>query len=1259
MDQVTFDIVYRTNLRQVEAAIARIRSQAAASAITIPVTVANTGNQAASGASQSAAAARAQTAAVSAQAAQATAQARAQAAQQTAAANARAAQATAAARAQAAQTSAQAKAAAATAQAQATQSTAAARAATATAAASAAQNTAQARAQAAQRTAQARAAAAAAQAQATQTTAAARAATATAQAQAAQTTAQARAASATAQARAATAAAQARAAAANSQAQASASRAAAAAARSQRSVATAVQQSNRNVGLHTGSILRNAGSFLQWQLAMAPIVGTLAVIGSGLSNLLKVERQFATLRAVFQGTEADAQRLKGELLDLGTANAQAPDASIDVGTQFARLGLSRIQIIKATEVALQAANVAEIEAGEGARQLIAIYRGFGKTVGDLPAILDTLNAASNRSAATTKDLLDSLSRTGALARQTGLSFQELVGITAAAVEATGRTGAEFGTAIKTILVRLQDADVQGALQEQFSIDAAAGDSADIIGAIASKYSQLASSTDAATQKQAAQLAILVANNRQSSRFISILENYPRGLNLAADASFDFGNAQRENAQIIDTAAGEIDRLKAAFASLSVTIGDAGGEGAIAAVTAALRESISDWDRLIKRLDEVGSFELSDGLKDLWDFLSQSPVAFAESVTGLSLDAPADTSTAVLDALKTRIQETKGALEGFGAAAGVLDFTAGLGEAGSPIDASAVEQSIAALQNLRRAQEEGIALTQSAADAVASGQAFLRGEISQQEFLNTLRAGGADLRAAEVSVQARLEAQSLIALDAEKDRLAVLEKQREELQRQGAGIGDDEYVENAAAIQEVNDSTTDLSRNLGQIPDEPIDISPIGIDQLKLAISALDALQKKRRELIAQSLESVGLASTSDSAIRAEVAEIDRAIAALASKRDAEASEDGRKAIESRVRALTKERTAILATARLAQEQAAIAERAETARRQAENRLSEFAVGTTAAAKANSTSQGAGQLFRDSFAALQTPRAAADAGGPEAMRQLLAGAAQLDALQRAASGAALELDQRRFQVRADIANKELEILATIREETQEQSKRLAFASREQQLRAAALSAFQRQTGRSLGPDDVGSFDDDTRGTVSQFGRSINEGSGTGQFVPDGAARALAELQTEAALVGPAFAAASERANTMAVALGSMEAELAAAAARLAALADPTIGAATTSPGAGTTGSTEDVLASLGEVRDAILGQEQVFNQVANIETFVAQLGDINIPMDEIAQSIRDVFTEMVQERLAPLEEAVTDITRRNSGDNNSLLNATGW
>ena len=201
-------------------------------------------------------------------------------------------------------------------------------------------------------------------------------------------------------------------------------------------------------------VLSMAKKFIMWQaaatLVMQPINAIKNAIKDFNETLVTTEKRVIEIQRVINESIGDKD-VADTLYNLAIKYGQTPDDVREIALNFARAGMSWNDTIKATEAAVVALNVAELDATEASDGMIAIMTQFGLSATDLMDIVDKLNITADNAAVTTEKLLTALQRTGSSAKNANLTLDDTLGIITALSEATGRSGENLGTAVNSLI----------------------------------------------------------------------------------------------------------------------------------------------------------------------------------------------------------------------------------------------------------------------------------------------------------------------------------------------------------------------------------------------------------------------------------------------------------------------------------------------------------------------------------------------------------------------------------------------------------------------------------------------------------------------------------------------------------------------------------------------------------------------------------------------------------------------------------------
>ncbi len=220
-------------------------------------------------------------------------------------------------------------------------------------------------------------------------------------------------------------------------------------------ISGAVSQTQSTLKSTKGTLIEVVEGFLKFQLSAMLVMKPLQLIRSALASinetLIKTEDAVIALQRVLPSGSASDSEISTKLYKIAQEYGQTFENVQQIAQNFARTGMSWADTIKATEAAVLALNVAELDATQASDGMIAILTQFGLKASDLTLVVDKLNITADNAAVTTEKLLAALQRTGSAAANANLSLDETISLITALSAATGRSGENLGTALNSLI----------------------------------------------------------------------------------------------------------------------------------------------------------------------------------------------------------------------------------------------------------------------------------------------------------------------------------------------------------------------------------------------------------------------------------------------------------------------------------------------------------------------------------------------------------------------------------------------------------------------------------------------------------------------------------------------------------------------------------------------------------------------------------------------------------------------------------------
>jgi TP901 family phage tail tape measure protein len=200
-----------------------------------------------------------------------------------------------------------------------------------------------------------------------------------------------------------------------------------------------------------------------WMAATTVYMQMVTAIRDSVKYIFEMDAALIELAKVTSLSTEKLETMKNAAVNLGI---ELGHSSVDVMksmAEFGRVSKNPEDILRLAEVATIAGNVTTMTAQTAAQSMNTAMIAFKINAKDSMDILDSWNEIQNNFRTTAEDLAEGIGKVGAVARQSGTSIQELEGYITAINSATGISGSEAGTAMKSIISRIYRVGEEGVM----------------------------------------------------------------------------------------------------------------------------------------------------------------------------------------------------------------------------------------------------------------------------------------------------------------------------------------------------------------------------------------------------------------------------------------------------------------------------------------------------------------------------------------------------------------------------------------------------------------------------------------------------------------------------------------------------------------------------------------------------------------------------------------------------------------------------
>ena len=274
-----------------------------------------------------------------------------------------------------------------------------------------------------------------------------------------------------------------------------------------------------------------------------------------------------------------------DMLPTYTAQANQLGSTIkdvyEAATLYYQQGLNTNQAMSLANETLKMARIAGLDAADATNMMTAALRGFNMEINQTSAqkINDIYSELAAITASDTKEIGSAMERTASIANAANMEFSTTSAFLAQMIETTREAPENLGTAMKTIVARFQEMkqdptkliDSEGVAMDANKVDKALktigvnlmntkGEFRDLDDV----FLDIASRWDSLSQGQQRYIATIAAGSRQQSRFIAMMSNYERTMELVDAANNSAGASQRQFEKTLDSMEAKLNKLKNAW-----------------------------------------------------------------------------------------------------------------------------------------------------------------------------------------------------------------------------------------------------------------------------------------------------------------------------------------------------------------------------------------------------------------------------------------------------------------------------------------------------------------------------------------------------------------------------------------------------------------------------------------------------------------------------------------------------------------------
>lgn len=289
----------------------------------------------------------------------------------------------------------------------------------------------------------------------------------------------------------------------------------------------------------------------------------------------QLDKALTNIAIVTRKAREEVQAFTKDFISMARQTGMSIDDIAQGAVIFFQQGLSDEEALKMTRVAAEFAKVADISVESASDKLTAAVNGYNMAVSQAADVADKLNVLAAESAASIDELATAMEKGASMASQAGLSFDQYNAILATMIEVTREAPENIGTSMKTIMARFQqikeagttedgDTDVNAVETALKSVGVALRDEQGVLRDLGDVLDDLGPKWNSLDRNTQAYLGTVIAGTRQQSRFISLMQNWDRALELTTASEQSAGAQALQHQAAMEGLEASINNLTIAW-----------------------------------------------------------------------------------------------------------------------------------------------------------------------------------------------------------------------------------------------------------------------------------------------------------------------------------------------------------------------------------------------------------------------------------------------------------------------------------------------------------------------------------------------------------------------------------------------------------------------------------------------------------------------------------------------------------------------
>lgn len=300
------------------------------------------------------------------------------------------------------------------------------------------------------------------------------------------------------------------------------------------------------------------------------------VVSNTFNDIKELDKSFANIAMVTDYSVGQMWESYDQYAEMANELGQSTKSVIEASGLFYQQGLDTADSLALTEDTMKLATLAGLDFAEATSQMTAALRGFHMEMNEGGRVTDVYSELAAKAAADVEGIAYAMSKTASIASSAGMEFETTSAFLTQMIETTQEAPENIGTAMKTIIARFTELkeNVAGTADSEFddldynkvdtalkSVGISLKDAAGQFRNLDDVFLELSEKWNTLDRNSQRYIATIAAGSRQQSRFIAMMENYDRTMELVDTAYDSAGKSSEQFAKYQDTVEYKMNQLQ--------------------------------------------------------------------------------------------------------------------------------------------------------------------------------------------------------------------------------------------------------------------------------------------------------------------------------------------------------------------------------------------------------------------------------------------------------------------------------------------------------------------------------------------------------------------------------------------------------------------------------------------------------------------------------------------------------------------------